>query len=105
MPYANADTQREYKREWARMERAGECGTPHGTRLPSEFRLRRATDVLELLEEQVNAVRTDTEACTLEKARAVGYLAAITLRAIECGDLAARLEAVESVLRQRRDAS
>jgi hypothetical protein len=38
----------------------------------------------------------------LEKARCVGYLAGVALRAIEAGDLAARLEAVEAVLKARR---
>jgi hypothetical protein len=105
MPYANADTAREYQREYRRMSRAGECTSVSTTRLPSEFRLRTARDVLELLEQQVVAVRDDAEASTLEKARAVGYLAAITLRAIEAGDVAARLEALELSLKQRSDAS
>jgi hypothetical protein len=58
--------------------------------------------VLALLEEQVAAVRDDSEAGTLEKARCVGYLAGVALRAIEAGDLAARIEALEAVLKARR---
>ena len=69
--------------------------------LPLPFRLKTAADVLALLEEQVAAVRGDTEAGTLEKARVVGYLAGISLKAIEAGDLAARLEALETILKQR----
>jgi hypothetical protein len=69
--------------------------------LPSEFRLRTARDVLELLEQQIEAVRNDAEANTLEKARTIGYLAGVSLRAIEAGDLAARLEALELTLKQR----
>ena len=84
------------------MRRAGECTTPSTTRLPAEFRLQRAADVLDLIGEQVEAVRADTEAGTLEKARCIGYLGGIALRAIEAGDMAARLEAVEAVLKQRR---
>lgn len=102
MPYSNADTQRAYKREWARMDRAGECGTPRGTLLPLPFRLKTAQDVLALLEEQVDAVRADPEAGTTEKARTIGYLAGIALRAIEAGDLAGRLEALEAVLKGRK---
>jgi hypothetical protein len=94
MPYKDADRQRGYKREWARMQRTGECGTPGGTPLPVAFRLKTAQDVLTLLEEQVQAVRNAREASTLEKARTIGYLAGVALRAIEAGDVAARLEAL-----------
>ena len=59
-------------------------------------------DVLALLAEQVAAVREDPDVGTLERARCIGYLAGVTLKAIEAGDLAARLEAVESVLKARR---
>jgi hypothetical protein len=65
------------------------------------FRLQTASDVLSLLEEQVAAVRADGAAGTLEKARAVGYLAGVTLKAIEAGNLAARVEMLEAVLKQR----
>ena len=60
-----------------------------------------AADVLDLLEQQVAAVRTATDAGPLEKARTVGYLAAITLKAIEAGDMAAQVEALEAVLKRR----
>ena len=102
MAYKDPVRQRAYKREWARGQRAGESGTPGGAPIPIPFRLKTAADVLALLEEQVSAVRDDPEAGTLEKARCIGYLAAISLKAIEAGDLAARLEAVEAVLKARR---
>ncbi len=73
--------------------------------MPASFRLQTAADVLALLEEQVSAVRDDHEAGTLEKARCVGYLAGISLRAIEAGELAARLEAVEAALTARKVAT
>jgi hypothetical protein len=69
--------------------------------VPVEFRLKTAADVLALLEEQISAVRAASEAGTLEKARTVGFLAGVALRAIEAGDLTARLEALEAVLKQR----
>jgi hypothetical protein len=68
-----------------------------------EFRLRTAADVLDLLEEQVDAVVKDAESTALEKARCVGFLCGVTLRAIEAGDLAARLEALEAVLKARKN--
>jgi hypothetical protein len=67
------------------------------------FRLQTAKDVLDLIEEQVEAVRGDQEAGTLEKARTVGYLAVIALKAIEAGNLAARIEMLEAVLKQRSE--
>ena len=103
MPYADPKKQRDYQREHKRLQRAGDCRTPCRTPLPVEFRLKTAADVLALLEEQVAAVRDDEDAGTLEKARCVGYLAGITLRAIEAGDLAARLEAVELTLKARKN--
>jgi hypothetical protein len=83
------------------MERAGEGGTPCGTPAPLPFRLKTAADVLGLLEEQVQAVRAAPEAGALEKARAIGYLAGVALKAIEAGNLAARIEMLEAVLKQR----
>jgi hypothetical protein len=68
-----------------------------------EFRLETAGDVIALIENQVQAVIDDPDAGTLEKARCVGYLASVSLRAIETGTLAARLEAVECVLKARKN--
>lgn len=105
MSYKNPDKQREYQREYQRMRRVptGGCQTPGQTLLNPEFRLKTARDVLELIAEQVAAVRAETEAGTLEKARVVGYLAGIALRAVEVADLSDRLEAVEKVLKQRKE--
>ena len=100
MPYKNPETQRAYKREWARMDRAGECGTPGGT-LPLPFRLRTARDVLGLLEEQIGLVRNETEAGTLEKARTMGYLAGVALKAVEVVDVVGLVEALEAILKAR----
>jgi len=57
--------------------------------------------VLAPLAEQIGAIRADPRAGALDKARAVGYLATVALKAIEAGDLAARFEALERVLKQR----
>src|SRR5471030_3199658 len=98
MPYTDPDRARVYQREYRRIRRAGDdCTTPCTTRLPLEFRLRTASDVLDLLEEQVDAVVKDADSTALEKARCIGFLCGVTLRAIEAGDLVARMEAVESV--------
>ena len=104
MPYADPERGRDYQREYRRTRRAGDsCTTPRTTPLPLEFRLRTASDVLDLLEEQVDAVVKDADSTALEKARCVGYLASVSLKAIECGNLAARLEALEAVLKARKN--
>src|SRR5688500_3558132 len=102
MPYKDPGRQQEYQREYGRIRRAGEAQTPSQTRVPIPFRLKTAADVLRLLEEQLGAVLSDDALTTIERARTVGYLATISLKAIEAGDLAARVEAVEAVPKARR---
>ncbi len=102
MPYRDPEQRAQYQRDYKRMQRAGGCQTPGQTLVPLPFRLKTAADVLALLAEQVQAVRDEPEAGTLEKARCIGYLCGVALKAIEAGDLAARLEALESVLKARK---
>lgn len=102
MPYKNAETSRTYHRDYKRLKRAGESQTPGQTSLPVEFRLQTAQDALILIVEQVGIVRSAEEVGKLEKARCLGYLATIALKAIETGDLAVRLEAMERALKQRQ---
>jgi len=104
MPYADPEQRRAYQREYKRGERAGAsnpASTPRLTLLRSDFRLAAAQDVLSLLEEQVAAVRAAEDVGVLERARCIGYLAGVCLRAIETGQLAARLEALERALSGR----
>ena len=104
MPYADPERARSYFREYRRMRRSGDaCSTPVHPAVPVEFRLETAGDVIGLIESQVQAVVDDAAAGTLEKARCIGYLAGISLKAIECGNLAARLEALELVLKARSE--
>jgi len=96
--YADPERQRAYQREWVRLRNAGDRRTPVRTELPVSFRLQTAQDILELLAQQVNAVREDANAGALEKARCVGYLAGIALRAVETAQLEARLTELENRL-------
>jgi hypothetical protein len=106
MPYADPERARTYFRQYRRARRSGDtCSTPVHPAVSVEFRLETAGDIIALIENQVQAVLDDAEAGTLEKARCVGYLAGISLKAIECGNLAARLEAVEGVLKARKNGS
>ena len=63
--------------------------------------LRTAADVLELLEEMTAAVCADPFTRPEVKARAVGYLAGVALKAIEIRNLAARVDMLETVLKLR----
>src|SRR5215212_8161107 len=102
MPYKNPETRRDYQRDYKRMQRAGSSQTPGQTLVPIPFRLKTAYDVLALLEDQVVAVRDEPEAGTLEKARVLGYLAGIALKAVEVAELSGRVEAMERVLKSRK---
>src|SRR5262245_18294391 len=102
MPFANPDRAREYQREYRRTRRSVDlCTTPWTSPIPISFRLQTAQDVIDLLQEQVALVRAEENAGAIEKARAIGFLAGVALRAIEAGNLAARLEALELALKQR----
>jgi hypothetical protein len=101
MPYKDPEKQRQYQREHKRARRQGSRTPPGQVALPEPFRVRVSQDVVSLLEEQINAVRTDPRAGTIEKARCIGPLATVLMRAIEQRDLTARVEALELVLKGR----
>ena len=107
MPFADPEKRRQYDAEFKRKARAAEpC--PTCLALPVEFRAKTAADVLALLNEQLDTLRQDASLGSVERAKAVGYLAGIALRAIDAGDVAAREEALESILKSRskeRDAA
>ena len=66
--------------------------------------LNQPADVLDLLTEQVNALRADASIDPAERARTVGALGGVALRAMDARDILARVEAVERLLKLRRDA-
>jgi len=78
------------------------CNAQSRTKPPPR-RLQTVQDVIDLLEEQVEALRAEPWAGAVEKARTIGYLAGIARKAIETGNLAARLEMLEAVLKQRKE--
>lgn len=97
MPYKDPESRRAYQRERNRLRGRGSL-SPVTLPLPTPFRLKTAQDAVAVLEQQMGAVVADTEAGTLEKARVIGYLVGVSLKAIEQGDLAARLEKLEAEL-------
>jgi hypothetical protein len=76
-----------------------QCAPPE--KLPPR-RLQTAHDVIDLLQEQVEALRAQRWAGAVQKARAIGYLAGIARKAIETGIIAERMEILETVLKQRK---
>ncbi|HZT81631.1 MAG TPA: hypothetical protein VFA26_15500 [Gemmataceae bacterium] len=70
-----------------------------GPAAPPPRRLQTAQDVIDLLQEQVEAVRAAAGAGAVEKARVIGRLAGLARQAIETGSLAARLERLEAAQR------
>jgi hypothetical protein len=61
-----------------------------------------AASVLALVALAVREAQTDLTATPLERARALGALAGVALKALEARDLEARVEALERVLKQRK---
>ena len=64
--------------------------------------LKTVRDVIDLLEEQAHAIRSDPWSSAIEKARALSYLASVARRTMETGVIAERMELLESILRQRK---
>lgn len=101
MPFANPEDRRRYDRERKRTLRLAKDRAP--VVLPASTRIAVSDDVERLLATAVELVLTDDNAKGTEKARALGHLCTVGLRLIEARDVANRLEALEDVLRMRRD--
>jgi hypothetical protein len=69
---------------------------------PPPRRLQTVQDVIDLLQEQVEAVRADRWSSAIAKARAIAQLASVARRAIEAGVLQARVDLLEAVLKERK---
>jgi hypothetical protein len=91
------------KRRIHRMESFLNLCDQHAGSKPPPRRLQTVQDVIDLLEEQTEAVRAAPWASPLDKARAIAYLAGVARKTIENGVLAARVEALEAVLGQRKE--
>jgi hypothetical protein len=70
---------------------------------PPPRRLQTVQDVIDLVQEQVEAVRAAPWTGPIDKARAIAYLAGVARKTIEAGILAARVEMLEAVLTQRKE--
>jgi hypothetical protein len=103
VPFKDPEARRAYQRQRAQLRRAGKADLPAKVSLPAPLRIQTAREVLALLEEQLNALRTDAALGTVERARSIGALAGVSLRAIEVAGLEDRVLALEKVLTQRRN--
>ena len=101
MPFRDPERRRQYQRDRARLRRAGRADAPAKVALPDPVRIQTARDLLDLLGEQINILRCDLSLGTVERARTLGALAGVALRAVETADLEARLAALENVLNLR----
>lgn len=101
MPITDPEKSRTYQREYKRLVRSGSCQTPGQTDVPAEYRLTTAADVLAMVGEQAEIVMNDEDIGTIERARTIGFLAGVLLKAIEVANLAGRLEALEAALKSR----
>lgn len=108
MPINDPEKRRKYQRERYRAQKAETISIPNLTCknefIPLNFRIRSAENVLERIEEQVAIVTNPKdkdgkpiEVCESERiarAKCVGYLLSIALRAIETGGLEAQIQAL-----------
>ena len=65
----------------------------------SDIRIKNTADVVKLLNETINQVRTGE--IEVKIANSVGYLSGICLKAIEQGDIEERLDALEDISQVR----
>jgi hypothetical protein len=91
-----------FKQRLRRVESVVQCAEASRAKLPAR-RLQNVQNVIDLLEEQVEAVRAAPWTSPLDKARAIAYLAGIARKTIESGVLAARVEMLETVLNLRKE--
>ncbi len=72
----------------------------------SDFRIKTASDILQLLADTIRAVRNFTAENTneaIQQARAIGYLSGVALKAVETVNLEGRIEALEAVITARKE--
>lgn len=103
MPYRDPEARRANDRERKRRERAGAVQAVEGTEkivsapLPDRPTI---ADVTRAVAAEINRVR-ETKAEPLTRARTIGYLAGVLLKAIEVGEIEERLMKLEDAMTRR----
>ncbi len=98
MPYKNLERQREYQRQWQRSRRAGNSEGFKVVRVSSPEEIKTANALLSVLTGLIKEVLETKEGDVFMRARTVGYLISIGLKAIEVADLESRLTNLEDKL-------
>lgn len=109
MPYKDPEKRKAQNRDRMRAKRAAQKGAVQGAPRvrPSlvELKLDTAHRILETLAAQALEVDAAVgESSAVERARTIGYLCSVAIRAIETGGLEARIEQVEALLREMQRA-
>jgi len=103
MPYKDPEKQRSYKREWQKANRRGSIGHhegPGAAVIEISGRMQTPSDILAVLEEQIDALRRDPRLRTVERARAIAQLATLCLKVIETRDVQAKLDKIDDALKR-----
>jgi hypothetical protein len=100
VPFKDDVKQKQYQREWQRQKRAAEVKPSQGRTLNPED-VKTAQGIRNLLSEVLADVQ-QWDGDTLQRARCIGYIAAIALKAVETADLEYRLTSLEEVLKKSR---
>ena len=98
MPYKDPEKRREYHRNYQRQRRAGVQAEQDGQTLNLDGEYTTAEEVLSLLSETLVSVK-NSKHDVLQKARVIGYVAAITLKAVEVAELEQRLNELEVIVK------
>lgn len=104
MPYKDRKKRKDYDRERKRIARA--AGAKQEPRpspvapVPLTFKLTSAQEILEVLAQQARILAGSSDpSSVIGRAKVIGFLCSVALRAIEVGGLEARLDALEAQLR------
>ncbi|MGZ4852091.1 MAG: hypothetical protein ACXV3D_02740 [Halobacteriota archaeon] len=107
MPIKDDSRRREYQRNYARLRRAGLTGSQSKKRSQSvkpalieddTLRLETVKDYMDVINRVIMDVRDDADSSRIQKARTVGYLVNIALKALELGSIEERVEQLEATI-------
>ncbi len=94
-PHKDEADRREYQRQYRVRAAAGQSKKARSLDIPDDVRIQTAADVLDLLTWAVELVRDADGIDPIVRARCLGYLSNVALRAVEVADLEQRLAALE----------
>lgn len=105
MPFKDPNVRREYIRQYQRERRQGIVKPIVKPIVKSDeefkaLKIKTAKDVLDLLEKTLNMV-IESETDVLQKARTIAYVAGVTLKAVELGELEERVSELEEQVERR----